>query len=185
MNFESVYKLNSDDLISYPSADVGKRLLIGVVGECPLLVIGQNPNIANAFQSDGTCNTIDHLVRYSTEYNGWMLVNLYPERSGEPDLLPENGDPELLQENWELINLVLNLHPEISAVLLAWGDASDSRKYLKEMKTKLIKLFKDKGFKTLCVEQTAKGNPYSLSARSVNRYLGGKERLRLRKMSFD
>jgi hypothetical protein len=85
----------------------------------PLIVIGMNPSHAQESHADKTVNRI---IQASERhgYTGWIMLNLYPERSPKPSgLLP--FDPLLSAMNCAAIVQVLLLHGSVE-VLGACGD---------------------------------------------------------------
>lgn len=89
-------------------------------GTQPLIVIGMNPSHAEKSQADRTVNRIiEASERHG--YTGWVMLNLYPERSPKPSkLLP--FDPTLSASNCTAIEQVLLRH-SATEVLGAWGNA--------------------------------------------------------------
>lgn len=85
----------------------------------PLVVVGMNPSHAAETQADRTVNrVIDASVEHG--YGGWIMLNLYPERSPKPKLLSEY-DAALSKLNCAAIEQVLLRH-RVTEVLGAWGN---------------------------------------------------------------
>jgi hypothetical protein len=84
----------------------------------PLIAVCMNPSRADHGQAD---RTVNRLIRASVEhgYGGWLMVNLYPERSTDPSALSE-FDPALSSANCAAIERVLTQHGA-TEVLGAWG----------------------------------------------------------------
>lgn len=101
-----------------------RRLALGNVARAskdapPLVAIGMNPSHASLNQADRTVNLlIEASVRHG--YAGWMMLNLYPERSPKPSALSAY-DPVLSALNCAAIERLLLAHG-VSAVLGAWGN---------------------------------------------------------------
>lgn len=85
----------------------------------PLIAICMNPSNAREDQSDATIN---RLIRASKDhgYAGWIMLNLYPERSPKPSEL-KKFDPVLSAANTAAIAQVLARY-EATEVLGAWGN---------------------------------------------------------------
>lgn len=78
-----------------------------------------NPSYANHSESDKTVNTVI-AVSSQLGHDGWLMLNLYPERATSPsNLKPFNA--ALWAQNWAVINDVLNTFG-VDEVLGAWGD---------------------------------------------------------------
>jgi len=102
----------------------GYRLALGRVaeGSSPsqlLVAIGMNPSHADEFRSDATVNILANASRV-LGYEGWLMLNLYPQRSPSPALLGA-FDPTLSRRNCEAITSILNEFG-VQEVLAAWGD---------------------------------------------------------------
>ena len=125
-------------MIAYPSgqepdfwdpdpADAGLRFALGRIGDCsvdlpPLVVIGMNPSHARESESD---RTVNHVIEVSKrEHMGWLMLNLYPERSPKPKAL-KPYDAGLSAANCEAIDHVLRL-VGATEVLGAWGNMGGS-----------------------------------------------------------
>ena len=124
-------------------------------GTQPLIVIGMNPSHAQKSQSDRTVNrVIEASERHG--YTGWIMLNLYPERSPKPSkLLP--FDPTLSALNCAAIDQVLQRHGA-SEVLGAWGNAPHST--LKRAKLDLDAMLAQIHVRVFTWDRTTKsGNP--------------------------
>lgn len=85
----------------------------------PLIAIGMNPSHAADTQADKTVNRlIDASARHG--YSGWVMLNLYPERSPKPSKL-STYDPTLSARNCTAIESVLGQF-HATEVLGAWGN---------------------------------------------------------------
>ena len=89
----------------------------------PLIAVCMNPSHAREDQSD---KTINRLIRASQEngYAGWIMLNLYPERSPKPSALAP-FDPALSAANKDAIARVLARY-EATEVLGAWGNLTNA-----------------------------------------------------------
>lgn len=122
-------------MIAYPSGqepdfwdpnpgDPGYRFALGRIGESsreasPLVAIGMNPSHAQESESDRTVNrVIEAAGRHG--YTGWLMLNLYPERSPKPSALSKY-DAALSAANCDAIERVL-LSCGTTEVLGAWGN---------------------------------------------------------------
>lgn len=104
------------------------RFILGKNGEKKLFVIGLNPSTANKEESDTTVAKVEKVARNSG-FDGFVMSNLYPLRSTDPNGLPTEVDPELFQLNIDKIIAIAQ--NEISPVFwAAWGGDIMLRPYL-------------------------------------------------------
>ena len=125
-------------MIAYPSgqepdfwqpnpADARHRFALGRIRACsagspPLVVIGMNPSHARETESD---KTVNHVIDVSRRrHPGWLMLNLYPERSPKPKAL-RPYDAGLSAANCDAIQHVLDL-VGATEVLGAWGNMGGS-----------------------------------------------------------
>lgn len=85
----------------------------------PLVAICMNPSHAKKMEAD---KTVRRLIEASQQhrYAGWVMLNLYPERSPKPRNLSD-FDPGLSAENCAAIERVLAKHGA-TEVLGGWGN---------------------------------------------------------------
>lgn len=88
-------------------------------GAPPLIAIGMNPSHAAEGNADRTVNRLIEASRRHG-YAGWVMLNLYPERSPKPRELSAY-DPMLSAMNCAAIERVLLRHGA-TEVLGAWGN---------------------------------------------------------------
>ena len=107
-----------------------ERYLIGQPGIRNVLVFGVNPSTAKPGDEniDATIRKVKKLS-LEAEYDGWIMVNLYPLRATDPANLPEEADEHLIKTNRIVLKMIVKTYP-ISSVWAAWGNAIDSRFYL-------------------------------------------------------
>lgn len=125
-------------------ADAGLRFALGRIGTCsadspPLVVIGMNPSHARETTSD---RTVNHVIQVSMrEHSGWLMLNLYPERSPKPQQLAAY-DSALSRANCAAITRALEL-VGATEVLGAWGNMGGSatlRRALQDVRAHLSQL---------------------------------------------
>ncbi|CAN5565577.1 hypothetical protein BH10ACT5_BH10ACT5_05460 [soil metagenome] len=119
------------------TADDSVRFVLGTIGTNPLICIGVNPSTATPEHLDQTLRR----VRGYAERNGndsWVMLNLYPQRSTDPQGMHDVYLPELKAENERRIaervgggNLTL---------LAAWGEPIMARSYLSKMLEDIVKI---------------------------------------------
>lgn len=127
-----IYKCNEDD---------SARYLLGKNGGKKIFVVGLNPSTANKEKSDTTVAKIAGVVarskKYGKDYDGFVVINLYPLRSTYPDNLPPNDNQELIKENIKEI-ITYAAKEDAPVFWAAWGKNIIIRPYLTESLQKLI-----------------------------------------------
>lgn len=126
--------MSTDKIICIPPNNPSKRLLLGKKGRQNILCIGINPNTADSVHLDPTSRNVERIAQ-NNGYDGWFLVNLYPERTAKVALLETCPDQELFQENLIFIKkFILDPKFNIDTIWLAWGNDINSKKhsYLKK-----------------------------------------------------
>ena len=104
------------------------RFIIGKSGKNLLVTVGLNPSTANLLSSDTTATRIERVSELNG-YDGFAIINLYPQRSTNPDGLHRHQDKQLISENLKHIRRLLSgqKKPHIWA---AWGGDIQKRRYL-------------------------------------------------------
>lgn len=119
------YPINQEpDLWDPNPSQPAYRFALGNVGRAtsktpPLISMCMNPSHAREDQSDKTINRLI-LASEVMGYAGWIMLNLYPERSPNPRALSP-FDPSLSAENLAAIARVLARF-RTTEVLGAWGN---------------------------------------------------------------
>ncbi|MCF7887680.1 MAG: DUF1643 domain-containing protein [Candidatus Omnitrophica bacterium] len=116
-----LYKSNYDDSVRY---------ILGKDGSKKMFVIGLNPSTASKEKSDITVSKVERVAK-NNNYNGFVMLNLYPLRSTIPIKLPYKKNDRLIEENLEqIINMVKKeSEPHFWA---AWGHNITLRDYFLE-----------------------------------------------------
>lgn len=112
------------------SRDNTQRYVLGKSGDHKLVVVGINPSSADQNRSDVTATKVERFAG-RCGFDGFVILNLYPIRSGSPKELPEIADPKAVRTNERNIReLTDRFRPAL--FWAAWGDAIDSRAWLPE-----------------------------------------------------
>lgn len=110
------------------SSDNKARFALGKLGTKNLVIFGVNPSMATDTKFD---RTIRRVEGYSGThgFDGWLMLNLYPQRATDPADLHTECDDSLHAENIAVIGKSLR---EMSNFTLcaAWGGVIEVRKYL-------------------------------------------------------
>ena len=104
------------------------RYVLGTVGENPLICIGVNPSIA---EPDCLDRTIESVQRISLKhgYDSWIMINVYPQRSTDPNKMHTALDAAIHSENIHYIKDVLQKYSNAD-IWAAWGTLIEKRDYL-------------------------------------------------------
>lgn len=117
------------------------RYLLGTRGENPLIVIGANPSSAVPEIPDQTIKTVANVVEADSEFDSFVMINLYPQRATEPKDLHREMDPVLQRNNCKHIHeLLQSLKKENITIWAAWGGLIHKRRYLKECLKQIINI---------------------------------------------
>ncbi len=133
MKYEiDIYKNNSENTL---------RFSLGKSGKKPLFVIGLNPSTADKNKPD---RTITKIMKFAEDnnYDGFIVFNLYPQRTPNPDKLDKSINYEYHKQNLQIINSYLQKYSEIN-ILCAWGESIMIRNYLKKCLYDLIEILKN------------------------------------------
>lgn len=136
--------------------DDTERFILGESGANPIICFGINPSTANDEKDD---LTISKIRKIASENNcdGWIMLNLYPQRATNPNDMHKKADNDLKIKNYEVIRSVFNIYPN-ALTLASWGNAIEKRKYLKDCLKEILAIAPDR--KWVCRGKlTVKGNP--------------------------
>ena len=104
--------------------DENVRFALGRAGASPIFIVGINPSTANDQKSDPTVGRVEKLVAGWREFDGFVMLNLYPQRASKPKRLISPFDEKLKRLNAERIAAHLR-SVSGATVWAAWGDAFD------------------------------------------------------------
>ena len=128
IKFERRTNLLGDELIYYHDEIKNLRYALGEPKYNSMLFIGINPNTATSTKYDLTTNKIIKFASIN-QFNGWVLVNLIPDRSLSPKMLvKEENKPRLIQNADVIRKLIVQF--EINSVCCCWGNSITTRSYL-------------------------------------------------------
>ena len=105
------------------------RYALGVRGRRMLVVFGVNPSTASEEAPDQTINRVESFTS-RLGYNGWLMLNLYPQRATIPGDLHLACDDALHHQNLAVIGELLEAAPGVT-LCAAWGGAITTRHYLR------------------------------------------------------
>lgn len=136
-----------------------ERYVLGQPGDKNLLVFGVNPSTAKPGDDDPTIKRVRKITR-DRGYDGWIMVNLHPQRTKNPDELREN---EIWRENNLLALDAVKRFFHIEAIWCAWGDSIDKpgKQFLYRSLREIYDLLKGGSASWLRYgELTGKGHPW-------------------------
>ncbi|MDX9691479.1 MAG: DUF1643 domain-containing protein [Acholeplasmataceae bacterium] len=146
----SKWLFNSDDENDY-------RYSLGRVGKNNLIVFGINPN-------DGIPNlpedSVKRVQRISNGlgYDGWIMLNVYPQRQSTVQSLPDIIDEVHHLENIKTIKRILASYPD-APVVAAWGNDIVKKVYLKKCILEINDIVKQQNRKWSCFKINKTGHP--------------------------
>lgn len=149
MKYENVRMVGDNDKARYVLRKDGER---------PLIVVGLNPSTANEDKPDATMRRVMGLAERNG-FDGFIMLNLYPQRTTRPEGLDREMNDGLHQENLRQIKEALK---DVSkpTVLLAFGNYIGLRQYLKTCLRDIVAAMADKQPRYVQIgEPTKWGNP--------------------------
>lgn len=123
-----IYEINNDN---------SARFILGERGGNPLVCIGVNPSTATPEKLDPTLRQVKNRAE-RMGYDGWIMLNLYPQRATNPNDLHEIPNIDLAAQNLATIARYLLDFREIT-LWAAWGTLITKRNYL----TKELRIIND------------------------------------------
>lgn len=134
------------------------RYILGTQGNKTLLVMGINPSKATNLKSDPTITRIKFFCGIN-KYDSFLMINVYPIRSTDPDELPLVSDGKLHNNNRRII-LDSIIEYKLKDLLCCWGDNISIRPYLVSYLLDIYSLINPKLEKVFCLgDLTIDGNP--------------------------
>ncbi|MCK5018343.1 MAG: DUF1643 domain-containing protein [Candidatus Peribacteraceae bacterium] len=121
-----------DNWIYTKSHDNSARFVLGEKGSNPLICFGINPSTAEPGNLDPTLIQVRNRAK-AMGYDGWVMLNVYPQRSTNPKKLHKNRVLVLHSMNLVQIMQYFNkLNITRVTVLAAWGTMIEVRPWLKD-----------------------------------------------------
>jgi hypothetical protein len=134
------------------------RFILGKSGTKPLCVMGLNPSTADDCKPDRTLTKIMGFAERN-EFDGFMMLNLYPQRTPYPEDLSSQCIYAYHNENMERIKNFVRARKQLH-ILAAWGATIEIRDYLVDCLLDITKIFTHVPVYWYQIgEQTQKGHP--------------------------
>lgn len=111
------------------SNDNTSRFLLGEIGLKNLICIGINPSTATPESLDNTLKKVKKIA-YLNGYDGWIMLNVYPQRATNPNQMHNDIDYNLHNQNLEEIRNLLSKNI-VFDIWASWGTLINKRPYLK------------------------------------------------------
>nr|WP_313966157.1 DUF1643 domain-containing protein [uncultured Porphyromonas sp.] len=125
--------------------DINHRYVLSSEGAKPLVVIGVNPSTANESKLDATMRRVRGFAEHN-DYDGFVMINLYPQRATNFGAVPQQRNEELHQKNLEAIRAFFKESEELD-ILAAWGNHAGERTYLKDCFRDIVSVLQEGGRK--------------------------------------
>lgn len=142
-------------MFDFYKSEENVRYAMGNTNGKILMCIGVNPSIADEKVTDNTINSLNkHYSEYG--YDSWIMFNLYPFRSTDPNKLPTEIDENLHQNNIRVYKEFLVNSKNVD-ILAAWGVLIKKRDYLSKCLIDIYNLTKQ--HKWFCLYKTKNNHP--------------------------
>jgi hypothetical protein len=133
------------------------RYVLGESGKNVLFCIGINPSYAEPTKIDPTIRKVK-AISSANGFDGWIMINVYPERKTKFDCLSKIGNIAAHQENLKNIEQITNQYENIQ-IWVAFGNHIYDRTYFKTYLSDIYDLFKNKKTNWLSVAVNKSGAP--------------------------
>lgn len=146
-----IYKNNDDNSV---------RFILGEDGKSPLVCFGVNPSTATPEKLDRTLVQVQKTAKKNKEFDGWIMLNVYPQRATNPGKLHLELDKDIHRKNLAHIKDVFCSNPKLT-VWAAWGGLIEKRPFLKECLKDIVEIIKPYKAQWVCRgDLVAKRHPH-------------------------
>jgi len=125
-----IYQINRTNTVRY---------ILGTEGLTSLVCIGVNPSTAEPFKLDPTLKSVERIAKHHG-FDSWIMLNLYPQRSTNPNNLHSCRDEYLHRKNLLHFENILTVRQPV--IWAAWGTLVTKRPYLMECLRDICELTK-------------------------------------------
>lgn len=140
--------------------DNSARFTLGIRGRAPMFCFGINPSTAEPGILDNTLKSVERIA-HRHGHDGWVMFNVYPQRSTDPNGMHDELDESLHRENLRFIEKVIAEHPGPVPVLAAWGTLITKRPYLRQCLRDIHAIFRKHGHEWVCIgKRSVAGHPH-------------------------
>lgn len=145
------------DMLYKKNFNNSARFVLGEKGKKPLACFGINASTARPGDLDPTVGRVASVSLQG--FDGWIMLNIYPQRSTDPCNLHPMLDEKLHKRNICEIKDILCGYPSLT-IWAAWGNLIELRPYLKKCLVEIVKVLKPYSFRWVYKgELTKKGHP--------------------------
>lgn len=109
--------------------DNTSRFVLGETGTKNLICIGINPSTATPESLDNTLRKVQKFA-FNNGYDGWIMLNVYPQRATNPKDIHTEIQISIHQENLKQLQLLIHEHPNFD-IWASWGTLINKRPFLK------------------------------------------------------
>jgi hypothetical protein len=117
--------------------DNTSRFILGERGDNNLICIGVNPSTATPELLDNTLKTVKTMAQ-KMGFDGWIMMNLYPQRATNPNDMPTEINQDLHLQNLRHFQDVFTFGH--TTVWAAWGALVEKRSYLPDCMKDIVDL---------------------------------------------
>jgi hypothetical protein len=141
------------------NADNSARYILGEDGIRPLVCVGVNPSTAEPDNLDPTLRNVK-IFSGLKSYDGWLMLNLYPQRSKDINKLHNHLDKRLHDDNLRYIQKYVSSLRRLD-IWCAWGTLIGKRGYLKNCLKDMVEVISPLNPDWLTIGKVSKnGHPH-------------------------
>ena len=141
----------------------GSRFLLGQIidpTQKVYLWFGINPSKAMPNVLDPTLQRVVKMSKYNNKSDAnWLMANIYPQRSTDPNGMHQKIDVQLHQDNLKVIEDTIKKYQNIT-VVFAYGNLINIRNYLIGCLDDIKTLIKKYNLSVKVLSITSEGNPH-------------------------
>lgn len=127
-------------------------------GKNTLYVLGLNPSTATDNKPDPTLRKIMGYAERNG-FDGFVILNLYPERATQPNTLPSHPNKKYYDENLRIINELLSNGSQSPKILACFGDFVQQRSYLIQSWKDIVSIAAKHNAEWFCIGTNKSGMP--------------------------
>ena len=143
-----------------PTTFLPYRYVLGVRCARPLVCIGINPSTADPTRLDPTLQSVNRIAT-GNGFDGFMMMNVYPQRATVPTDLDKACNPDLHRENLEAFRYVLSQCDDTPTVWAGWGTLIEKRPYLYDCLRDMVAVGQEYGVRWVTAGKRSKaGHPH-------------------------
>ena len=132
----------SDIWIYENDSNNDNRYLLGERGKHILFCMGINPSTAEPDALDPTLDKVKKIAKHN-KFDGWIMINVYPERKTKFEELSMCGNDKIHRENIRHIAKLVDKYANID-IWVAFGNHLYDREYLRTYLIEIYDLLKEK-----------------------------------------